>query len=197
MENLSHKGKIIVLSAPSGSGKSTIIRELMTHPDLRLGFSISATSRRPRGKEKHGCEYYFLEPTQFADYIAEGRFVEWEEVYPGCCYGTLFSEVERVTGSGRNLIMDVDVKGALSIKKIFGNDALCIFIEPPSQQVLEQRLRSRGTDTEDTISRRLAKAEYELSFAPRFDTVVINDSLPDAVAEVRNLILAFIAPKKS
>lgn len=197
MENLSHKGKIIVLSAPSGSGKSTIIRELMTHPDLRLGFSISATSRRPRGNEKHGCEYYFLEPAQFADYVAEGRFVEWEEVYPGCCYGTLLSEVERVTGSGRNLIMDVDVKGALSIKKIFGNDALCIFIEPPSQQVLEQRLRSRSTDTDDTISRRLAKAEYELSFAPRFDTVVINDSLPDAVAEVRNLILAFIAPKES
>lgn len=189
---MERKGKIIVLSAPSGTGKSTIIRQLMEMPDLHLGFSISATCRAPRGQEQDGREYYFLTEEKFREYVRDGRFVEWEEVYPGCCYGTLLSEVERVTGSGRNLIMDIDVKGALSIKRVFGKEALCIFIEPPSLAELERRLRDRATDADEVIAKRLAKAEYELSFAPQFDAVVVNDSLDQAVTDVRQLILNFI-----
>lgn len=188
---MERKGKIIVLSAPSGTGKSTIIQRLMEMPELHLGFSISATCRAPRGQEQDGREYYFLSQETFAAYVRQGRFVEWEEVYPGCRYGTLLSEVERVTGSGRNLIMDIDVKGALSIKRVFGAEALCIFIEPPSLQELERRLRDRATDTDEVIARRLAKAEYELSFAPRFDAVVVNDSLDQAVSQARQLIITF------
>lgn len=185
------EGKIIILSAPSGTGKSTIISHLIDRPELRLGFSISATSRKPRGQEQHGREYYFLSENEFKKKAACGEFVEWEEVYPGTCYGTLISEVERVTGSGKNLIMDVDVKGALNIKKFFGNKALAIFIMPPSKEELERRLRSRETDTEDSIARRLAKADFELSFSGQFDTRVVNDNLEKATEEVASLISAF------
>ena len=185
------KGKIIILSAPSGTGKSTIINSLMQYPDLRLGFSISATSRSPRGCEQHGKDYFFLSEEEFQRKIDNGDFVEWEEVYAGTRYGTLESEVERVTGSGHNLIMDVDVKGALNIKKRFGDKALSIFIMPPALSVLEQRLTSRGTDSAETISRRLAKAEYEIGFADRFDTVVVNDVLTRAVEEVADKIRDF------
>lgn len=187
------QGKIIILSAPSGTGKSTIISRLMDDPALHLGFSISATCRSPRGQERDGVEYYFLTPEEFRRRADAGEFVEWEEVYPGCCYGTLMSEVKRVTTDGRNLIMDVDVKGAMSIKKAFGSEALAIFIQPPSIEVLQQRLRSRGTDDDATIAKRLAKAEFELSFAPQFDCIVVNDSLTEAVEEVRQLIRAFIS----
>lgn len=185
------KGKIIVLSAPSGTGKSTIINELMKDPGLRLGFSVSATSRKPRGEEVHGIHYYFLTADEFERRVQAGEFVEWAEVYKGTRYGTLVSEVERVTGSGQNLIMDVDVAGALNVKKRFGNEALLIFVEPPSVQELEQRLRSRATDDEESVRRRLDKAEYEMSFAPKYDKVVINDSLADAVAQVARLIREF------
>lgn len=185
------KGKIIVLSAPSGTGKSTIINELMKDPGLRLGFSVSATSRKPRGEEVHGIHYYFLTADEFERRVQAGEFVEWAEVYKGTRYGTLVSEVERVTGSGKNLIMDVDVAGALNVKKRFGNEALLIFVEPPSVQELEQRLRSRATDDEESVRRRLDKAEYEMSFAPEYDKVVINDSLADAVAQVARLIREF------
>lgn len=185
-------GKIIILSAPSGSGKSTIISHLIQHPELNLGFSVSATCRNPRGEEKHGVEYYFLSHNEFMDKVRNGEFVEWEEVYPGCCYGTLTKEVERVTGSGRNLIMDVDVKGAMNIKKAFGSNALAIFIKPPSTAALKERLMARGTDNEETIGRRLAKAEYELGFADGFDQIVVNDSLPEAVDRTYNLIKNFI-----
>ena len=190
------KGKIRVLSAPSGTGKSTIIKELMAMPDLKLGFSISATCRAPRGNEQNGREYYFLSPEQFSQFVSEDKFVEWEEVYPGCCYGTLLSEVERVTESGHNLIMDIDVKGALNIKRVFGSEACCIFIEPPSLEELGRRLRDRGTDAPEVIEKRLAKADYELSFAPQFDDVVVNDSLPQAVEGVRRMILNFISTEK-
>ena len=186
------KGKIIVLSAPSGSGKSTIIKALMKNRELKLDFSISATSRLPRGEEQHGKDYFFMSEEEFKGKVTEGYFVEWEEVYPGVCYGTLVSEVERITGSGNNLIMDVDVKGALNIKDRFSDDTLTIFIMPPGLQELENRLRNRGTESVDTITKRLQKAEYEMSFAPKFDKTVVNDNLETAVEEVENLIKGFI-----
>ncbi len=185
------KGKIIILSAPSGTGKSTIIGRLMEDAGLRLGFSVSATSRKPRGEEKNGGDYFFLSEDDFQRKIERGEFVEWEEVYAGTRYGTLESEVARVTSEGYNLIMDVDVKGALNIKKRYGDDAISIFIMPPDVATLGARLRSRGTDTEETIERRLGKAEYEMGFADRFDKVVINDNLDDAVADVDSLIRDF------
>lgn len=187
------KGKIIILSAPSGTGKSTIISRLMDFQDLKLGFSISATSRAPRGEEKYGREYYFLTSEEFHKRVENGEFVEWEEVYAGTCYGTLVSEVERVTGSGRNLIMDIDVKGALNVKKRYGKDALSIFILPPSVEELERRLRARSTDSEESIARRLDKAEYEMGFSDKFDRRVVNDSLDSCCSEVKKLIEEFIA----
>lgn len=187
------KGKIIVLSAPSGSGKSTIIRELMKNPELKLDFSISATSRKPRGEEQHGREYFFMTEKEFKQNVEEGNFVEWEEVYPGVCYGTLISEVDRITQKGHNLIMDVDVKGGLNIKKRFGDEVITIFIMPPNKETLEERLRGRGTDSEETILKRLHKSEYEISFADQFDNIVINDNLETAVNEVETKIKRFIS----
>ncbi len=189
------KGKIIILSAPSGTGKSTIINRLIKDDGLRLGFSISATSRAPRGAEVDGKDYFFLTDEEFQRRVEAGDFVEWEEVYAGTRYGTLESEVERVTGSGHNLIMDVDVKGALSIKKRFGEEALSIFVMPPDIATLEQRLCARATDSPETIARRLAKAEYEMGFAERFDTVVVNDELEKAVKDVDSHIRIFCGLK--
>ncbi|MDE6272806.1 MAG: guanylate kinase [Muribaculaceae bacterium] len=186
------KGKIIILSAPSGTGKSTIINRIINHPGLNLGFSISATSRNPRGEEQDGREYYFLSSEEFASKVAAGDFVEWEEVYPGTCYGTLKSEVERVTSGGRNLIMDIDVKGGVNVKRCYGDDALSIFILPPSLEELERRLRGRATDTEETIAKRLGKAEYELGFAERYDCRIVNDDVDRASEEVAELIRNFI-----
>ncbi|MDE7418729.1 MAG: guanylate kinase [Muribaculaceae bacterium] len=182
------KGKIIVVSAPSGTGKSSIIKRLLEYPELNLGFSISATSRAPRGTEQHGVEYYFITHEEFKRKAQAGDFVEWEEVYPGTCYGTLKSEVERVTDDGRNLIMDIDVKGGLNVKKCFGDRAITIFILPPSKEELEKRLRGRGTDTEEVIRKRLDKADFELSFAPEFDVRVVNDDLEKAVSDVKGII---------
>ncbi|MDE7347988.1 MAG: guanylate kinase [Muribaculaceae bacterium] len=184
-----NKGKIIVLSAPSGTGKSSIIKRLLDYPELQLGFSVSATSRSPRGTEQHGVEYYFITHEEFKNKAEAGDFVEWEEVYPGTCYGTLKSEVKRVTEAGQNLIMDIDVKGGLNVKKCYGDQALTIFILPPSKEELEKRLRGRGTDAEEVIRKRLDKADYELSFAPQFDVRVVNDDLEKAVEEVRTLIM--------
>lgn len=185
------KGKIIILSAPSGTGKSTIISSLIRNPELRLGFSISATSRKPRGQEQHGKDYFFLTEEEFQEKVDNGEFVEWEEVYAGTRYGTLECEVERVTESGFNLIMDVDVKGALNIKQRFGKEALSIFVMPPDIDTLRSRLMSRGTDSPETIEKRLAKAEYEMSFANNFDTVVVNDVLSEAVDKIACKIREF------
>lgn len=184
-------GRIIVLSAPSGTGKSTVIGQLMQHPELKLQFSISATSRNPRGAERHGREYYFLSPEEFNRRVEADEFVEWEEVYKGTKYGTLVSEVERITGSGHNLIMDIDVAGALNVKKKYGSRALLIFLEPPTIEELEKRLRNRATDDEASIAKRLAKAEYEMSFSPRYDAVVVNDNLDKAVDDIEKLISQF------
>lgn len=189
--DMANRGKIIVLSAPSGTGKSTIITELMKRQELRLGFSVSATSRAPRGQEQDGVHYYFLSPEEFERRVQAGDFVEWAEVYKGTRYGTLVSEVERVTGAGNNLIMDIDVQGALNVKKRFGDEAILIFVEPPTLQVLERRLRDRATDDEESIRRRLAKAEYEMSFAPQYDRVVVNDVLDKAVDEVDGIIRGY------
>ncbi len=186
------KGKIIILSAPSGTGKSTIINRIINHPELSLGFSISATSRLPRGEEQDGREYYFLTSEEFSRKADADEFVEWEEVYPGTCYGTLKSEVERVTAGGRNLIMDIDVKGGVNVKRCYGDEALSIFILPPSLEELERRLRGRATDSEETIAKRLGKAEYELSYADRYDCRVINDDVERASEEVAEIIRRFI-----
>lgn len=185
------KGKLIVLSAPSGTGKSTIINELMKDMSLSLSFSVSATSRAPRGGEKDGVNYYFLTPEEFQRRIDSGDFVEWAEVYSGTRYGTLVSEIERIMESGRNAIMDIDVAGAGNVKKKFGAKALTIFVKPPSLEVLRQRLTDRGTDDAESISRRLAKAEYEMSFVNDYDAVIVNDDLAKAVEDVRKAIVNF------
>ncbi len=187
-------GKLIIFSAPSGSGKSTIINYLLTQ-NLRLRFSISATSRAPRGTEKNGVEYYFLSPEEFRARIAAGDFLEYEEVYKDKFYGTLKSEVERILAEGDNVIFDVDVVGGCNIKKYYGDRALSMFIQPPSIEELRRRLESRATDAPEVIESRIAKAAYELSFAPQFDVVVVNDDLDKAKAEALHIIQNFIEDK--
>lgn len=185
-------GKLIIFSAPSGSGKSTIINYLLTQ-DLGLEFSISATSRQPRGEEKHGVEYYFLSPDEFRERIAKGDFLEYEEVYTDRFYGTLKSEVERISAKGNLVIFDVDVVGGCNIKDYYRDSALSIFVEPPSIAALRERLTKRGTDSPEMIEDRIAKAEYELGFAPKFDIVIVNDDLEKAKAEALKVIREFIA----
>lgn len=171
--------KIVIFSAPSGSGKSTIINYLLQQ-NLNLSFSVSATSRLPRGTEKHGVEYYFLSPEEFRAKISNDEFLEYEEVYTDRYYGTLKSEVERILNSGHHVVFDVDVVGGLNIKKFYGKRALTLFIQPPSIEELRNRLEKRGTDSKEVIESRIAKAGYELSFAPQFDAVVVNDDFDRA-----------------
>lgn len=187
-----NKGKIIIISAPSGTGKSTIINRIMGDPSLDLQFSISATSREPRKGEAHGVNYYFFTADDFCKAVAADLFVEWEEVYPGRFYGTLRSEIDRITGEGHNVIMDVDVKGGVNIKRMMGTDALSVFVKPPTIDTLRERLEARATDTAEQIAQRVAKAEYEMEFAPQFDRIVVNDDLHTAVEEVRGLVKDFI-----
>lgn len=184
-------GKLIIFSAPSGSGKSTIINYLLQQ-NLNLHFSISATSRLPRGEEKDGVEYYFLTPDEFRARIKGGDFLEYEEVYTDKFYGTLKSEVERILSEGNNVVFDVDVVGGCNIKKYYGDRALSVFIQPPSIAALRERLVNRGTDKPEIINDRVQKAEYELSFAPQFDVVVINDVLETAQSEALAVIKAFL-----
>ncbi len=186
-------GKLIIFSAPSGSGKSTIINYLLEeHPELKLAFSISATSRPPRGKEQHGVEYFFLSPEEFRQRIDKGEFLEYEEVYPGRFYGTLKAQVEKQSEAGQNVLFDVDVKGGVNIKQYYGNRALSLFIQPPSIEELRSRLEKRGTETPEVINDRIARAEFELGFASQFDKVVVNDDLEVAKAETLQIIKDFI-----
>ena len=187
-----NKGKLLIFSAPSGSGKSTIVPWLMQeHPELRLYFSISATSRAPRGTEQNGVEYFFLSPEEFRQKIQNDEFLEYEEVYQDRFYGTLKAQVERQLEAGQNVVFDVDVKGGVNIKKFYGERALSLFIQPPSVEELRRRLVGRATDTPEAIENRLAKAEYEMTFAPQFDHIVVNDKLDEAKAQTLQLVEDF------
>lgn len=187
------KGKLIIVSAPSGSGKSTIVRWLMEqHPELKLYFSVSCTSRQPRGTEQDGVDYFFLQPDEFRQKIANGEFLEYEEVYTDRFYGTLKAQVERQREAGQNVVFDVDVKGGVNIKKYYGDEAMSLFIQPPSVEELRRRLEGRATDTPEAIQQRLDKAEYELTFAPKFDHIVVNDDLETAKQEALRLLKDFL-----
>ncbi len=184
---------MIIVSAPSGSGKSTIVNWLMKeHPELHLNFSISCTSRAPRGTEQNGVEYFFLTPEEFKAKIQNGDFLEYEEVYENRFYGTLKQQVENQREAGQNVVFDVDVKGGVNIKKYYGDDAMSLFIQPPSVEELRRRLEHRGTDTPEAIEERLAKAAYEMTFAPQFDHVVVNDDLESAKQETLKLVQDFL-----
>lgn len=184
--------KLLIFSAPSGSGKSTIINWLMQHPDLHLAFSISCTSRAPRGTEQNGVEYFFLTPEEFRERIANNEFLEYEEVYKDRFYGTLKQQVENQLQKGENVVFDLDVKGGCNIKRFYGDRALSIFIQPPSVDALRQRLVGRATDAPEVIEDRLARASYELTFAPQFDRVVVNDDLDKAKAETLAIVREFL-----
>ena len=191
------RGKLLIFSAPSGSGKSTIVKWLMTeHPELKMSFSVSATSRPPRCNngvmERDGVEYFFLTPEEFRHKIEAGEFLEYEEVYHDRFYGTLRSQVEALLDEGVNVVLDIDVKGGINIKRMYGAEALSMFIQPPSVEELRRRLESRGSDAPDQIQIRLDKAEYEMSFAREFDHIIVNDELDKAEAEALALIGDFI-----
>lgn len=188
-----HKGKAIIFSAPSGSGKTTIVKHLLqTNPNL--GFSISACTRDKRGRtEQNGKDYYFFTPEEFKEKIDEGAFVEWEEVYPGNFYGTLVSEIERIWSEGRHVIFDVDVKGGLHLKEYFGEKALAVFVKVPSLEVLTQRLRDRKTETENALSQRLFKAQFEMKFEDRFDITLVNEDLETSLQKAQQMVDIFLS----
>lgn len=185
------KGKCIIFSAPSGAGKTTIVQHLLSELDA-LKFSVSACSREPRPNEQHGKDYYFLGVEGFKKHISDEAFVEWEEVYTNNFYGTLKSELERIWLEGKAVVFDVDVIGGLNLKRIFGANALAVFVQPPSYEVLEERLRARSTETEDKIQMRLSKAREELAKAPEFDQILVNDDLAKACEEAKQLVTDFL-----
>lgn len=183
--------KVLIFSAPSGAGKSTIVNHLLgIFPQLE--FSVSATSRAPRGSEVDGREYYFLSPDEFARKVERGEFIEWEEVYSGSCYGTLRSELDRIWSKGHVVVFDIDVKGGLNVKKLLGDKALTIFIMPPSTEELRRRLESRGTDSVEAIEKRLAKAQEEITYAEHYDKVIVNDRLEEACKEAEEVVSRFL-----
>jgi guanylate kinase len=187
------KGKLLIFCAPSGSGKSTLVQWLMKeHPELNLRFSISCTTRQPRGTEQNGVEYFFISPEEFRKKIAEEAFVEYEEVYTDKFYGTLKSQVQTQIERGENVLFDIDVKGGCNIKRLYGDEALSLFIQPPSIDELRRRLTGRGTDSPEMVEQRLAKAEYEMSFAAKFDRIIVNDDLEKAKEEVFSVIRFFL-----
>ena len=187
------KGKLLVFSAPSGSGKTTIVRHLLAQPDLNLEFSISCTTREPRGEEVHGTDYYFISWDEFKKHIKAEDFVEWEEVYTDNFYGTLKAEVERIWALGKHVIFDIDVAGGLRIKHKFPNETLAVFVKPPSVDELKRRLKQRSTESEDKINMRIAKASVELATAPQFDTIIKNYDLDVAKEEAYQLVKNFIS----
>lgn len=184
-------GKLIIFSAPSGSGKTTIVKHLLDK-GFNLEFSISACNRKPRGTEIHGKDYYFLETKEFKLKIADDQFIEWEEVYSDRFYGTLRSELQRIWDKGNHVLFDVDVKGGVNIKKQFGDKALAVFIMPPSVNELENRLKSRGTDSDEEIEKRVAKAQEEITYAQQFDHIILNDNLEVAKQEAEELLKSFL-----
>lgn len=190
---MSAKGKVIIISAPSGCGKSTIINALLAKGEIDMQFSVSATNRKPREGEKHGVNYYFLSDEEFRRAIDAGEFVEYEEVYPGRYYGTLRREIDRIVDAGRNVVLDIDVKGGVNVKRMYGDEAVSIFIQPPSVEALRQRLIGRGTETPEAIAQRVDRAEFEISYAPQFDHAVVNDDLDKAIAEVSDILKDFTA----
>jgi guanylate kinase len=185
------KGKLVIFSAPSGAGKTTIVRHLLSQ-NLNFGFSVSATTRKPRGIEQDGKDYYFLSVEEFKNRINSDEFLEWEEVYPGCFYGTLKSEVERISQNGQNILFDIDVVGGSNIKKYYGDKALAVFVQPPSIKELENRLMTRSTDQPEVIKERIAKAEHEMGYIGLFDIIIINDKLEVALREAEEKIRYFL-----
>lgn len=192
-----NKGKLIIISAPSGCGKSTIIGDIMDRGELDLQFSVSATNRKPRPGEVDGVSYHFLSDEEFKDLIANGAFVEYEQVYPGRYYGTLRSEIQNRVDAGHNVILDIDVNGGMNVRRQFGDEALSIFIAPPSVDELRRRLVQRGSESPEAIEERVGRAEYELGFRDRFDHVVVNDDLPRAIGEIEKLMADFINKEKN
>lgn len=193
MKKTMNKGKMLIVSAPSGSGKSTIVNWLMQeHPELKLYFSVSCTSRAPRGTEQNGVEYFFLTPEEFREKIQNDEFLEYEEVYENRFYGTLKQQVENQREQGQNVVFDVDVKGGVNIKNYYGDEALSLFIQPPSIEELRRRLEGRGTDAPEVIDQRIARAAFELTFADKFDKTVVNDDLATAEEEALTTIEAFL-----
>lgn len=190
-------GKLIIFSAPSGSGKTTIVKHLLEHPELNLAFSVSATSRPRRGKEKHGINYYFMSISEFKNHIKEDDFLEWEEVYRDNFYGTLKTEVERLWAEGKNVIFDIDVVGGLRIKKKFPKETLAVFVKPPSVDELKIRLKKRSTESEDKINMRIAKASVELATAPQFDKIIKNYDLDTALKDAYDLVADFVSEDKA
>ncbi|MEC7264521.1 MAG: guanylate kinase [Bacteroidota bacterium] len=188
-------GKLIIFSAPSGSGKTTIVQHLLNQPELNLAFSVSATSRPRRGKEKHGVNYYFMSVSEFKRHIKNEDFLEWEEVYRDNFYGTLKSEVERLWAEGKNVIFDIDVVGGLRIKKKFPDKTLAVFVKPPSVDELKIRLKKRSTESEDKINMRIAKASVELATAPQFDKIIKNYDLDVALNEAHRLVAEYVGAK--
>lgn len=184
--------KVVIFSAPSGAGKTTVVKHLLSMPEFNLSFSISACSRKKREGEVNGKDYYFLSADEFRKKIDNKEFLEWEEVYADHFYGSLKSEVDRLTGEGKNVVFDVDVKGGMNIKKYYGGNALSVFVKPPSVQILEQRLRDRSTDSEEAIKTRIDKALYEISFADNFDVILVNDKLEDTFATAEGLLRDFL-----
>lgn len=185
------KAKLIIFSAPSGSGKTSMVKEILKS-DIPFGFSVSATSRQPRQGEEHGKDYYFFSVDEFKSRVDNNEFLEWEEVYQNQYYGTLKSDVERLRNQGKNVLFDVDVIGGLNIKKYYGNDALSIFVQAPSAVELKNRLKGRGTENDESLQKRLDKAEYEMTFASQFDAIIVNDNLKTAVRECLDLIREFV-----